>query len=129
MAIVKTTTQNNTAPNGSTPNGEAPVAATAVDRTRSVVNQGGTVVRRQPRTPGAVRPSAQRGTISTAPANPRSFLADTRAELQKVVWPTVDDVRSGTIVTIGLLIVFGMYIFGLDFLVDKLFHALGLFPK
>lgn len=128
MAIVKTTTQNNTAPNGSTPDSDAAVAGTAPDRTKSVVNQGGTVVRRPVRTPGAVR-GTQRGTVTTAPANPRSFIADTRAELQKVVWPTVEDVRAGTIVTIGLLIVFGIYISGLDFLVDRLFHALGLFPK
>jgi len=127
MAIVKTTNkQTNTS--GSTPNGtngNTPETK-PVDRTKSVVNQGGAPVVRRPAP--AVR-AGQRGGVQTAPAARGSFVKETIAELQKVVWPTREQVQSGTIVTIGLLIVFGLYISGLDYVVETVFTSLGLFPK
>jgi preprotein translocase SecE subunit len=59
----------------------------------------------------------------------RSLISDTRAELNRVVWPTLEEVRSGTIVTIGLLIFFGLYIFVLDYAAEWLFHAMGMYAR
>jgi preprotein translocase SecE subunit len=127
MAIVRTTkNQTNTSGNGSndaTPETEAPKV---IDRTKSVVNQGGSPAVRRPAP--AVR-ATSRSSVQTAPTSSRGFIKETQQELQKVVWPTRDNVQAGTIVTIGLLIVFGLYISGLDFLVERLFGAIGLLPK
>ena len=110
MAIVKTTPKEtgSSAPNGKTPPSTKPVVATPTNR-------------------AAVRPSPTRGGVQTAPKPSRAFISDTIAELKKVVWPSVDDVRSGTIVTILLLIVFGAYIFGLDAFFAWLFESLDLY--
>jgi preprotein translocase SecE subunit len=124
MAIVKTT-NNQTNTSGSDPNGATPQPK-PIDRTKSVVNQGGSPAVRRPSP--AVR-SSQRGAVQTAPASPRGFLQETRQELQKVVWPSREDVQAGTIVTIGLLVLFGLYISGLDFLVERLFNAVGILSK
>ena len=62
-----------------------------------------------------------------APAKPRDFINDTLAELRRVVWPARDTVQSGTIVTIGLLIFFGLYIYGLDRAIEWIFSAVGLY--
>ncbi len=130
MAIVKTTTRDTTNSTGTPPdsgNGTTGNGAAPVDRTKSVVNQGGTIVRPAPRSAsGARTPLA-----SQRAAAPRSgsFIQETRVELQKVVWPSRDDVQAGTIVTILLLIVFGAYIFGLDAFFSWLFHVIGLYPN
>lgn len=105
MAIVRTTTKDvgNTAPNGQvTPTKSKPFAG----RNAPVLPNRTQVVR---------------------PANAGSFIAETRAELLKVKWPTREEVRSGTIVTIGLLVFFAFFIFGADAIVNWLFHALGLY--
>ncbi|HVF10902.1 MAG TPA: preprotein translocase subunit SecE, partial [Abditibacteriaceae bacterium] len=62
-----------------------------------------------------------------APAKRGDFFKDTAAELRRVVWPPRAQVRSGTIVTIGLLIFFGLYISGLDRLIEGVFSAIGLY--
>ena len=67
-----------------------------------------------------------RASVSGRPASPGTFIQETRTELTKVKWPTRDEVQSGTIVTIGLLLFFALYIFGADYIVSWLFHALGL---
>jgi len=64
---------------------------------------------------------------SQAPAKPGAFINDTMAELRRVVWPPRDQVRSGTIVTIGLLLFFGCYIYGLDRVIEWIFQSLGLY--
>jgi preprotein translocase SecE subunit len=61
------------------------------------------------------------------PTDSKTFLNDTAAELRRVVWPTRDEVRSGVIVTIGLLVFFSLYIYGIDQLVGKIFTLLGLY--
>ena len=104
MAIVRTTTKDvgNSAPNGQTvPTKTRPVA-------------------------GRNAPVLPNRNVAQRPANAGSFLAETRAELYKVKWPTREEVRSGTIVTVGLLVFFALYIFGADFIVNWLFHVLGL---
>lgn len=125
MAIVRTTSkETNTAggtPPESNPSGNA-LAPKPLDRTKSVVNSGSVAVRPAPR-------AGTRAPVQSSAPRSGTFLQETRAELQKVVWPTREDVRAGTIVTILLLIVFGAYIFGLDAFFSWLFHALGLYPN
>lgn len=127
MAIVRTTPkESNTSGTGPNGNG-ASSAAAPIDRTKSVVQQSANrTVARQPGTRPAVANRAQ------APAKtgskPSAFISDTMTELRRVVWPTKAEVQAGTIVTVGLLVFFSLYIFGLDYLTNWLFHAIGLYP-
>ncbi len=104
MAIVRTTTKD---VSNTSPNGQAPTT-----RTKPVTGRNAPVLPNR--------------TLAPRPANAGSFLAETRAELYKVKWPTREEVRSGTIVTIGLLVFFAFYIFGADYIVAHLFQLLGL---
>ena len=122
MAIVKTTTRETDGGKGS---GESTETFKPVDRTKSVVRQGGAPTARPTRTPGVInRP--QQGT--SKPASPKDFVNDTVTELKRVVWPTKEERVSGTIVTIGLLIFFAIYIAGLDSLARVIFVGLGILP-
>ena len=97
-----------------------------IDRTKSVVRQGGSPNARPTRTPGVIsRP--QQGT--SKPASPKDFITDTITELKRVVWPTKEERISGTIVTIGLLLFFAIYIAGLDSLARVVFVGLGILPS
>jgi preprotein translocase subunit SecE len=60
------------------------------------------------------------------------FLRDVRAEMRRVSWPTANDVKNTTIITIIAVIFFAVYLFlvdqglarlilGLEWLVNKLF--------
>jgi preprotein translocase SecE subunit len=114
MAIVKTTPKQtgSSSPTGSAPNRSG--------QSVEVAKAGGA-----PSVRPAVRPGASR-VPQSAPKPSRDFLSDTRAELKKVVWPSREDVRGGTIVTVLLLVAFGAYIFGLDRLFESLFNAIGV---
>lgn len=79
-----------------------------------------------PKTPNRIGgPSVRQG---VKPTDSKTFLNDTAAELRRVVWPTRDEVRSGVIVTVGLLVFFSLYIFGIDKLIGAIFTLLGLSP-
>ncbi len=122
MAIVKTTTRE-TGKSGSA--GES-TPTVPLDKTKSVVRQGGSPTGRPTRTPGVInRP--QQGT--SKPAGPKDFVNDTITELKRVVWPTREERVSGTIVTIGLLLFFALYIAGLDSLARVVFVGLGILPS
>jgi len=104
MAIVRTTTS----PGENTPDPKKMAPARPADRANP----------------------ARPGTRTAAPAragNAGQFISETQTELRRVVWPTRTEVRSGTIVTVGLLIFFAMYIFGLDYVAENLFKLLGLY--
>ena len=120
MAIVKTTNREGSGPE----NGETPPVL--LDKTKSVVNQGGRPLSARPtRTPGMInRPAPQVSNTST----PRDFWNDTLAELRRVVWPTKEERGAGTVVTIGLLVFFALFITGLDNLARVVFVALGILP-
>ena len=47
-------------------------------------------------------------------AEARAFLAEVRAELKKVTWPSRKEVYSTTLVVIATSILFGFYLWGLD---------------
>ena len=72
---------------------------------------------------GTSRPLPQR---APAKANGQ-FLSETRQELNRVTWPSRDEVRAGTIVTILMLVFFALYVSGLDALVERAFTALGIY--
>jgi preprotein translocase SecE subunit len=67
---------------------------------------------------------AQRASQPATSAERGQFFSDVRTELRRVVWPSRETVRSGVIVTIGLLIFFAIYIFGLDVIAERLLGAL-----
>ena len=57
------------------------------------------------------------------------FLRDTRAEMRRVSWPTIIEVRNTTIITLVAVIFFAIYLFGVDrvwsFLIEHLRTWLG----
>ena len=57
------------------------------------------------------------------------FLRDTRAEMRRVSWPTANEVKNTTIITLIAVIFFAVYLFGIDrvwaFLIDHLRTWLG----
>lgn len=57
------------------------------------------------------------------------FVRDTRAEMRRVSWPTFNEVKNTTIITLVAVIFFALYLFGVDrvwaFLIERLFTWLG----
>ena len=71
---------------------------------------------------------SQSAPATSSSAGPKAFIQDTLAELRRVVWPEKDARIAGTIVTLGLLVFFALFIFGLDTLAQKAFIASGILP-
>jgi len=59
----------------------------------------------------------------------RQFVHDTRAEMRRVSWPTANEVKNTTIITLIAVVFFAIYLFGVDrvwsFLIDHLKTWLG----
>ena len=57
------------------------------------------------------------------------FIRDTRAEMRRVSWPTANEVKNTTIITLIAVVFFALYLFGIDrvwaFLIDHLRVWLG----
>jgi preprotein translocase subunit SecE len=57
------------------------------------------------------------------------FVRDTRAEMRRVSWPTANEVKNTTIITLIAVIFFAIYLFGVDrvwsFLIEHLRTLLG----
>ena len=57
------------------------------------------------------------------------FLRDTRAEMRRVSWPTLLEVRNTTMITLVAVVFFAIYLFGVDrvwsFLIEHLRTWLG----
>ena len=57
------------------------------------------------------------------------FLRDTRAEMRRVSWPTANEVKNTTIITLIAVVFFAIYLFGVDrvwsYLIDHLRTWLG----
>jgi preprotein translocase subunit SecE len=57
------------------------------------------------------------------------FVRDTRAEMRRVSWPTMNEVKNTTIITLIAVIFFALYLFGVDrmwaFLIDHLYTWMG----
>ena len=54
----------------------------------------------------------------------RTFLAQVRNELERVTWPTWKEVQATTIVVILTSVFFGMYLWGIDLVLDRLARSL-----
>ena len=57
------------------------------------------------------------------------FLRDTRAEMRRVSWPTANEVKNTTIITLIAVVFFAIYLFSVDrvwaFLIEHLRTFLG----
>ncbi len=53
------------------------------------------------------------------------FLIDTQTELQKVSWPTREELTGSTVVVILSVIILGVYIFGVDWVITKVMQWIG----
>jgi preprotein translocase subunit SecE len=71
------------------------------------------------------------GAVSTArgPGRLIEFLGEVRAELRRVTWPSKSEVYATTFVVILTSLIFGLYLFGIDLLlnsaVQRLFQQFG----
>ena len=54
----------------------------------------------------------------------RTFLAQVRNELARVTWPTRREVQATTFVVILTSTLFGLYLWGIDLVLDRLARAL-----
>jgi preprotein translocase subunit SecE len=70
------------------------------------------------------------------PGRIAQFLRDVRAEMKRVSWPTANEVKNTTIITLIAVIFFAIYLFavdqglsrlilGIDWLIDKVARFLG----
>jgi preprotein translocase SecE subunit len=127
MAIVRTTPRETG--NGDN-SGETPSQGITrnVDRTKSVVNQGGRPQARPSRVPGQMTRPSSPAQQQITQAGAKTFWNDTLVELRRVVWPTKEERAAGTIVTIGMLIFFALFITGLEYLVSHLFQMVHVLP-
>jgi len=73
----------------------------------------------------------------SGPSRMIQYLRDVRAEMKRVSWPTVTEVKNTTIITLIAVIFFAVYLFavdqglsrlivGLDWLIEKIARFLGL---
>jgi preprotein translocase SecE subunit len=57
------------------------------------------------------------------------FVRDTRAEMRRVSWPSLNEVKNTTIITLIAVVFFAIYLFGIDrvwaFLIEHLRTLLG----
>ena len=70
--------------------------------------------------PGA---SEERGRLTERTAGLRRLYADTLAELKKVNWPDRETTKNLTLVVIGVSVVLGILLGGIDFVLQTLFEA------
>lgn len=54
------------------------------------------------------------------------FFIETQAELQKVSWPTKNELIGSTVVVIVCIIIFSIYILGVDWVVSSIIESIGL---
>ncbi|MBI4099506.1 preprotein translocase subunit SecE [Candidatus Microgenomates bacterium] len=56
-------------------------------------------------------------------ASPAQFLSEVRSELKKVIWPTRQELIRLTALVIGISLVVGIYVGGLDLIFTKLMEV------
>jgi preprotein translocase subunit SecE len=60
----------------------------------------------------------------------RLFVTEVRNELKRVSWPSQREVYATTVVVIVTSLVLGLYLWGLDLLLDRIeFWILGITPR
>ncbi|HUU70964.1 MAG TPA: preprotein translocase subunit SecE [Planctomycetota bacterium] len=57
------------------------------------------------------------------------FLIETQAELKKVAWPPKAEVKGSTLVVVFTVIVFGVFLFVVDWLLALLTNVIKVYPK
>ena len=90
-------------------------------------------IKRGPLTSGGGDRGGRQGRSTTATpgfvARTGSFFRDTRAEMRRVSWPTANEVKNTTIITLIAVVFFALYLFGVDrvwaFLIEHLRTLLG----
>lgn len=65
-------------------------------------------------------PAAQR--LTSERTKPKQFIREVRSELKKVNWPTRDVVIRYSIIVAVSLVVFTLFVFGIDFVFERFFH-------
>lgn len=78
---------------------------------------------------GGSRPGKQRAATPGFFARTAQYFRDTRAEMRRVSWPSANEVKNTTIITLIAVVFFALYLFGVDrvwaFLIDHLRVFLG----
>ncbi|HSS22001.1 MAG TPA: preprotein translocase subunit SecE [Pyrinomonadaceae bacterium] len=78
---------------------------------------------------GARKERGLSGPRTSALGRMGQFLRDVRAEMKRVSWPTVTEVKNTTIITLVAVIFFAVYLFAIDrlwaFLLLQLSHLLN----
>lgn len=61
------------------------------------------------------------GAVSTTrgPGRLFEFIGEVRAELKRVTWPSKAEVYATTLVVIAVSLLFGLYLFGIDLLLNR----------
>lgn len=62
--------------------------------------------------------------LATRTASLRTYLQDTMAEMRKITWPDQETTRNLTVVVIGISIVLGILLGGIDFLLVQLLELI-----
>ena len=69
---------------------------------------------------GKPAPAARPSLFATRTASLRELYRDTMSEMRKITWPDQETTRNLTIVVIGISVVLGILLGGIDFLLVKL---------
>ena len=83
------------------------------------------------------KPARRERGQQSAPSRIIQFLHDVRAEMRRVSWPSLNEVKNTTIITLVAVIFFAVYLFavdqglsrlilGLDWLIERIARFLGL---
>ena len=67
-----------------------------------------------PESGGERRQTEASGVRASLPERIRQFLSDVRAEMKRVSWPTTDEVKNTTIVTLIAVVFFATYLYAVD---------------
>jgi preprotein translocase subunit SecE len=67
---------------------------------------------------------AQQSVLAERTGRIRNLFADTRAEIKKISWPDRETTRNLTLVVIGVSIVLGIVLGGIDYILFQIFEAL-----
>ncbi len=61
--------------------------------------------------------------LKTERTKPLEFLREVRAELKKVAWPTREEVIRYSIIVLVALVIFTLFVFGVDYVFEWFFRA------
>lgn len=87
----------------------------AAQRAGQVNADGSPVSTRERRAPAQQRLNQER-------TKPRQFVREVRGEMKKVNWPTREVVIRYSIIVLVSLVIFTLFVFGADYLFEKIFH-------